>query len=722
MLKVTNYSSTVGRSINVEGTVYDFKPLESKFFEDSLVSEIEDITDKIPDLDMVFIPSVVGTILVSKTGGNYTTLTSALISPEALAATAEDPLTINVANGVYLEDPFTIPDYVSVVGQGRGTVIQPISSVTGAYVTLTTDSRISQCYLQGNNFGDAGSIGILHNSIGLVEITNMFIDDFETGVKADGSGVSIRLDFTRVAQGIAADTLICYESTNSAILNISDCIASGGTTAKGVYANGGTVFLMGLRTFNCTDGILVDDSGLVRGSGIILTNSDKGLAIESIGNSVASLAAISVVNSGTWDVYSNSATARMTLVGLEYDSSKRSLIIGTHFEASTHDTRSDALRSSGEFIFEQKGDVGTPGQPAGLDVGEGGSYDTDKNGYANVAFFSFDASAASGSKFTQFTNNAGTQLTEVGDAVYACGINAFSATRFTITTAMVVGAGSIIAEHWDGATWVACSIATYAKDTLEHRANINFSNVETQYVEHTNTVYASWVADNNVLDEIPLLSEDMYCVRYRVVAAITSGMVFESGKLRGNDFDITAAGINVSWGKNRTSELELHEQGLFNAITSAPANNDIDLSANITLDGVANSFAGNVLDKLTTITSVPVWADTSTPVEVEISGFGTTTAVGNIDFEVIVVQHKNGDDINNNVLTELTGSKVTAYNGSADIGQKIIIPVNIETLSPGANLAILFQRDGSNGNLDDTYTGAFTIVSVGLLYTRKLVS
>ena len=663
-------------------------------------------------------------VIVAKSGGDYTNIASALSDPKITGATALLPALIQVFPGIYNESPFIMPDFVKIIGHGRQTILRPSGALAGAFITLGAEGYLSNLSLDGNGNGGVGSIGVLHNIAGVVEATELFVEDFETGIKTDGAGANFRCHFTRVGQGANEDTLTCYETINGGILNISDAICSGGTTAIGLKADNGIMYLSTIRTFGCTDAIFCTNNGDIHGDGIIITGSNvNALHTGSVGTlNQMRLNSTHIHQSIGQDIRSDSSVAHFVLLGLLYNTGKRSIASGTHFEVTSFDGRSDIIRNSGEFIFEQKGDIGIPGKFSGLDVGEGGSYDTDENGAKIVEYWSFDNSLASGSKFTKFVNNAGTQLADQDDAIYIGSKFAFSALRLNILTAMNPGANSITVEYWNGSTWATVSKAVYEKNNLIHRANVMFENIETQYIEHSLDIYIDWTIANDVLDQIPdsTLGVDMYWIRYRNTGgALTTATIFDSGKVRGDDFDVTSAKINVNWGRNRVVENILKEQGLFNAATNSPANNDINLSANITLDGVSNSFSATALDQLTTITHIPLWVDTSTDLKIKILGFGTDTDTGDIEYEVILVKHKNGDAIDSGSLVEIASNVIAAYNGTIGEQQSYIITIPIETFSPDDNLAILVKRDATAGNIDDTYTGAFTIISIDFEYTRK---
>ena len=367
--------------------------------------------------------------------------------------------------------------------------------------------------------------------------------------------------------------------------------------------------------------------------------------------------------------------------------------------------------------------IGKPGTYGSLSVGAGNLYTQDENGVEICEFWAYDASAASGSRFSRFTSNAGTQTIANGDAVYIGSKFEFSAWFSTISTLMNEGANDATYEFYNGTAWVGMEIAVYEAATLAHRGNTGFSGIESQLVEHSVRVYDTWAAANNVLDSVP--SSDaaipMFWIRIINVGALTTGAVFTGGAVTGDGFDVHASTKTVFWGRNRLAERVTREQGLFNTETNPPSNADIDLSTNIVIKGDKNSFTANALDKLNLVSVIPLWADTSTPVLIHVDGYGTVDSTDDIEFEAIWVTYAVGDDINSGGLSEFDAQTVVAYNGTADDMQSIEIVMPIDNFFPGDELSITIFRDGQVGNGDDTYGGAFVMLDMELNFTRKSI-
>lgn len=371
-----------------------------------------------------------------------------------------------------------------------------------------------------------------------------------------------------------------------------------------------------------------------------------------------------------------------------------------------------------EFHFHKKGDIGRPGAFTGLDIGEGGSHNTDIAGVEIVEYWRFDDSAVSGSKFVRFASNGGTQLDQAGDAIYIGSKFKDSAIRLGVDTAMNPGANPVNLEYYNGASWVVASTACYEKDTLAPRENIHFENVETQYIEWDQDVDALMVAANNVLDSVPDsdLGSNMFWVRFINSGVLTTPMVFTSGKVRGTDIDFAGAERIAIWGRERARIPRFYPQGSLNVTTAAPASADIDLSANITLDGVKNQFNSGVDRQVFLQAVVPDFVDTSSKLELKIVGAPTTTNTGNIDFEITFCPYKVGD-VKDGTLPETQQTISIAANGTADADQELPAFITIENVCINSKIAFRLKRLGSS----DTFTGNWVMDGIELIYFNKFL-
>lgn len=214
------------------------------------------------------------------------------------------------------------------------------------------------------------------------------------------------------------------------------------------------------------------------------------------------------------------------------------------------------ITADGDILLRGKLDVGQPGSSGGLDVGEGGSYTMNSSGDTIVQAFTYNASAPSGSRFTELTLDASnTFLNESGDRIYVGSTLKFWAVRFETTTGssgevmeILYYNGSIMREsHYMG--FLKDSATSVGQDILNQTA-------EKEYITWDHEIDTSWVSADNILDVIPNGDSDMYWVALEIpVGGMATPPVVDEIKVRGTDFDIVSgASYPVFWGQARVEK------------------------------------------------------------------------------------------------------------------------------------------------------------------------
>ena len=198
------------------------------------------------------------TITVAKDGADFTSIKTALQS--ITNATASNVYTVEVRSGVYYEEPFTIPSYVSVVGVSSiSTIIQATFS-NQTLITLSDQSAIFDVQIQGCT--DTGVAAVVYsspttpqtNAIAYVEnvrfgenYTHAKVIGTASGncimqcsnVKYGGYPFTIGFQATNDGSGIGRMQLRNVTSTNGGITNTSGLIfAKADATSCGFIVNG----------------------------------------------------------------------------------------------------------------------------------------------------------------------------------------------------------------------------------------------------------------------------------------------------------------------------------------------------------------------------------------------------------------------------------------------------------------------------------------------------
>lgn len=305
-----------------------------------------------------------------------------------------------------------------------------------------------------------------------------------------------------------------------------------------------------------------------------------------------------------------------------------------------------------DVVFRGKLDVGKPGTVSGLDVGEGGSYTTDPDGTVVVQAFKYDNSAASGSRFTEFTlTDSNTWLGGVNDRFVVCSVYKFWAVRFNTTTAK--STELIQMSYWNGSASTTMTHMGLLKDSATSTGRqILEQTAQKEYVTFDHEIDDDWAVADNVTNEIPDLTGNMYCVNFTTpTGGFATPPIVSEIKVRGTDFDLVSGlSYPLLWGKAR---LEKHERIALTIVKSpggtGTANIDIDSAHQQTVFDF--NGAG---DNLSFLWTLPEGIDTSSKIEVRLDY--SSTAVDTYDIDLTASRLASSTAINNGVTPDFTSS------------------------------------------------------------------
>ena len=681
--------------------------------------------------------SIVGerVITVGSIGADATTIEDAIDQVNnhiGGAPSSSSPAVIMIQPGVYTEPSLVVPAYVSVVGIGGSkSVLVTSDDPDNVMFTMGFNSSLVGMGIQDATGASGKGVYVPSGTFDCL-VRDVVVRNCYTGFHITSTAAACRaydcniVSFSgAMGYGILAD--------NGGTATFSDLvvrIAGAGTITNGVCAQGvgTTLNISTFRIANCTNGLCADDGGHTNTDSGFIDECTNAMKIGSTGsNSSLESYATSITNAVDCDVLIESATGEINFSG-KMDYNKRSIVGGGTFNSIGMDETNEILKLTGKANIENSVNIGIPGAYTdnlniGLDVGEGGSYLTDHFGVEIVEYWQYDDSAASGSKFARYANNAGTQLTDEDDAIIVASKYPFSACRMNVNVAANVGSNSFVAEHWNGATWVEDSVCGYKKSDLASRANIIFQNVETQYVETGTGINDDWVSDINVLNQIPDWDTgiDMYPLRFRNNGgSLTTAMEFDSGKVRGDDFDISDSQKIVNWGRFRKTETVVKTPNEMTPDSVNPTiTEDTQFSPNITGTFIAK-YTDATLCSMNFRQVIPDWADTSSGVTMLIRMYPSNANAGNVNMVVRYVNLENTltlDGLN----TEMSTSLIGAVSGTANQVFEITNNLDISGFFPDYKFIVAIERDATAGNPLDTYVGDVTIVGVLLTWTRKIV-
>ena len=677
--------------------------------------------------------SVVGerVVTVGNVGAMETTIEAAIQHViNELAPSSTDPAVILVQAGVYTENnPLAIPDYVSVISLGdQNTTYVLAANPTSPIFSMGSYSSLRGFYME--NASGVGGVAVKGTGVGCL-VESCASSNCETAFWATTSTSNMRCIDCAVINTPGQTCIYGFRSDNEGALIVEQSVVTATSFSLVTYGfycegNNSTMEIPTFFSLFCVNGVYADNGAEIEGKSGEIRNCTNAMVIGSNGsNTVIKLFATTTRYSSAYSVLIQSSTGQIDFMG-RTNYNKRSIVNGGEFNSLGIDRDNEILKLTGKTNSEETLDVGVPGAytegySTGLDVGEGGSYDVDNYGNEIVEYWKYDDSAVSGSKFTRYADNAGTQLMAEDDAIIVASKYPFSATRMDVTTAANVGSNSFVAEHWDGSAWVSDAICGYNKSDLTHRGTTIFQNVETQYIEFGTGINDDWVSDRNVLNQVPDWDNgiDMYPIRFRNNGgSLVTAMQFEDGKVRGDDFDVTEAKKIVVWGRFRQQVNELVKVGeLSPSSLYPPSNETIQISPNIASNVSSRLIDGSVCATGFAIVS-PDWIDTSSGVRLIVSMYPSNSAAGNVEIKVRYLPLLAGF-VFDGTATEYSQSIVVASPG---VEKQVFIATylfDISSFAPNMIFFVSIERDATAGNPLDTYAGDVVITGLKVVWTRK---
>ena len=231
------------------------------------------------------------------------------------------------------------------------------------------------------------------------------------------------------------------------------------------------------------------------------------------------------------------------------------------------------------------------------------------DGVSTWVDISTEASSASGSSFTYpalITDTAiyiASELVQGGDYYKHSGI------KYSVLTAGVMGAGSIIAEYWNGTAWVEIHGMVTESAGLYHPHAKNYFQTIGSFQLRLDTelsrAAAGWTANDPML-----YGTDLYWIRYRITSLITTAPIFEQWKYHTNRFEPNADGFIEYFGNARPIGQLPINIGTSKPIAGNMQSESIWIDDNIGVGYQSNKFTATT-DILGLSTRVPFNMDTS---------------------------------------------------------------------------------------------------------------
>ena len=179
----------------------------------------------------------------STTNADFNSIKDAVNS--IVGATSANTYNVKVAGGVYYEDPFTIPSWVSVVGESSLSTIIEANDPSQTLINLSDQSALFDCQVQGCT--DTGVAAIVYSS----------------STTPQSSAISY-VENVRFGANYTHAKVVAYGGAN-VIMQCSNVKYGGYPFTIGFYAtnNGSGIGRMQLRNVTSTNGGIVTTTGLI---------------------------------------------------------------------------------------------------------------------------------------------------------------------------------------------------------------------------------------------------------------------------------------------------------------------------------------------------------------------------------------------------------------------------------------------------------------------------
>ena len=648
----------------------------------------------------------------------------------ALVPTQTNPVVITVFPGTYTEDnPITIPQWVTIVSTGGNYSVE-INAVNDGNIFISSGNSLLNGFTI--NGGVAFSNVAYYSASSLTsQINNCIISNCYQGIVANGGSI-ITQNITGLSLVRVFDKFI--RAYNDGFISASLCNVTGvitrPTCSFSSSDSGSELYLFSCNAHNVVRGISAGQNGYLDVLSCHFEDCDDAIHIGATGSSTVKAIGCIIEDSVTNDLNIESATAYLAYSG-HINSSKFSIVSGATVNIVADDENTDGGLIVGQSSLQGRVSVGTPGaislgEDIELNVGEGSSFTKDQYGNEIVEYWSYDASAASGSRFTRFANNAGTQLSNSGDAIVVGCRYQFPAIRLDVNVAAVTGAAHIILEYWNGSSWTSVGMAAYRRSDFARRGHNPFLNVETQFVEGSTLCISNgdWSDDKDVLDEIPDWDsgEDFYAIRFRNSGALTSGMQFDDGRVKPHSFMVSTSGYKANFGTYRTERIVYIDSTAFTPDpVNPPSYISLQMSPNIAYANQNSFLKANAISQISTAHVLPNDIDTSSPFQIFIDGVATTADVGNISTAIFISRLNSQSPVITLPLTdpEVEDVQITVAPGIANTLVSVVQNIDISTYNPGDVLLMSFARYGTDPS--DDYPGDFIAGDITLKSKIKFV-
>ena len=663
------------------------------------------------------------------------TIKDAIALAVTLVPTEFNPIAIQVFPGSYTENnPISIPQWVTVYSEAGQYSAAIVASNNGDIFDGNGNSTLDGFTIIGlPAFSNVAYKSTTHTT---GEIKNCILINCHTGILSDNGSINATfvtaLSFQRVFDKVLS-------AINGGFLVATSCSVTGIMTRPiySFYSNGtgSELYLFSCVSNNSINGIYANNNGYVDSLSNHYEGCDNSIHIGSTGASHVKVMGCILDSSLINDLFVESSSARVAYIG-HIDSSKFSTVSGAEINIVADDENTAGGLIVGKSSLQGKMSIGTPGAiTLGLDqqvnIGEGSAFVNDAQGNPIVEYWAYDFSAPSGSKFTRFANNAGIQLMDSNDAIIVGCKFPFPAIRLDVDIAMVT-ANYITTEYWNGTTWVDLTaqfpgggVAGYRRSDFAKRTNQIFRNVETQFVEVSQSLFNNndWDDAINILNEIPKwdANESFFAIRFRNNGVLTTPMTFTNGMVKPHSFMFSSSGKQANFGIYRTDRsLYVDSSGLAEDVTNPPSYTFIQVSPRISYNKVPVFLKANAISQASVAFTMPYDIDTSSPLRCYVDGTAIQAGGGDILTTIYIARIDSNNPPTNMPITDTEiGPQITSIPNATNTFATVYQAIDVSSMSSDDLLFVSFARQATDPS--DTYNGDFIVGDITFRYHAKFV-
>lgn len=648
------------------------------------------------------LPAPARTLTVAQSGGDYTSVATAITAAIALTPTISDPVVIMVHPGTYSESPLTLPGFISLIGvDGHDASIISAASATGTLITLGDGGVVRDMTIKGASGG--GGIGLVVTTGAAGEISSLVVMDCETGIKVDGASTTLRATDIELDRGVGQTMDTGFLVTGGSEVYVASLIARGTSAGNrigtAVSCAGAQFVASGVDIKFADTGINTGSSGLVCISSGWIDSCATGLLVGA--NASLACMAIQLLNTVTLDLSVTETTAKVRFTGGYLVHEIISIVDGADIALTyVSDTAGDE-----SFKIEAELSVGSETAPHESAFGGGDSHTRGMKVFTNT-----NLEVGTWNDITPTLDEddgiSAPIFAGVGanQTVYVGGDVPFPGFKGDVTLAVVLGTGIPLQQFWNGSTWASVgAMSTDANAPYNQYGAAALTRVNTEQVRFDTDEMGAWATKT-------LNGETKYWVRVTLFSAITTVPEVNYLKLHTDRTEINGDGFLESFGAAEQTRQEI-PLGQFYALSgSSPGDVNIEYASGITAAVTDNLFSNNQLRGRVYSTTIPFGLDTGRDMTLTIPWRPATGGTGDVEWECEYAVINEGEQVDGTATTTSV-TAIVSITGQQDELIETELILNTPFSVPPGLLVLSIFRDATGGNADDTYSANVELVA-----------